>query len=472
MERGRVVSLFLSSGVALLVTALSYLYYSRHLSVEEFGLYSLALAISVIATIVLDGGLRTTLIKRPDSLSSELAQTLTTALMLVSVLLGLLFAAGYGLTLLAAPVMATDVAFVLLFAFAYIASYPLTIAPTVQLERELQYRQVGWIESSGVVVERGAPAVLLMLGWGMEAFVLAAFVGRFLRVLCLQWVTRGAGLTIRLAGWRQLTSMLIEGSWYQGALAVSALRDNLHVLLIGPAFGKEWLAYYAWVLQVATLSSQLFVQIASRVSVPLLAGKGSLDERWQSCLGYMRVLSVVAIPVLLLVWVLLPAVNAWLFDGKWLQALALVPWLFFRMSIGLATSPLGSLLLVQGGARQYCLANLGWTLAEVLACLLAMAVLGEMGLAWSHGLMVLVGVYLILRGLGDSPVMPRLLQMAKVVYLRPAVLMSVLGAVFYAGYVDEALVASPHVMVAAGLWLLMSYLMEWMWHRRWQEASW
>ncbi len=472
MEKGRLVSLFLSSGVALLATALSYLYYSLELDVAEFGLYSLALAVSVIATIVLDGGLRTTLIKRSGSLSDELAEILTTALFAVSLLMSMAALAGYGIaSALLEPTLSSDLAFVLWFVFAYVLSYPLTIVPTVRLERELRYRHVGWIESAGVVVERGLPALLLMQGGGMEAFVLAAYVGRFLRVVSLQIAAGGRGLGLRLSGWRQLRALLAEGIWYQGALDVWALRDNLHVLLIGPFFGKEWLAYYAWVLQVATLSSQLFVQIASRVSVPLLAGKAGIAERWHSSVRYMQVLSVVAVPVLLLVWILLPWVDNFLFEGKWQPALGLVPWLFFRMSVGLATSPLGSLLLVHAGARQYFLANISWTLIEVAACLAAIAVVGEYGLAWSHAFMVLPGVWLILSRLDlERRPVRRLAQIVRRVYFRPAVAMSVLGAVLYNSLAISELAEFSQVVVVAGLWFLVSYGLEWAWYRRSRDA--
>jgi len=58
----------------------------------------------------------------------------------------------------------------------------------------------------------------------------------------------------------------------------SVARDNLHILLVGPLFGKEWIGYYAWALQICLVSSQVFAQISARVSLPLLAQAGSFQR--------------------------------------------------------------------------------------------------------------------------------------------------------------------------------------------------
>jgi O-antigen/teichoic acid export membrane protein len=180
------------------------------------------------------------------------------------------------------------------------------------------------------------------------------------------------------------------------------IRDNLHTLLVGPLFGKEWIGYYAWAFQICLVSSQVFAQISARVSLPLLAQAKSFQERWSRCLYQVRLLAMLTVPVLCGVWLVLPTMNYHFFRGKWQPAVAIVPLLFLRMVPGIATTPIGPLIMVQKGGRSFAKVSLLWTLAEIAGASLLLFALGPTGLAWSCAVMVWVGLWFMLVALGQN----------------------------------------------------------------------
>ena len=84
------------------------------------------------------------------------------------------------------------------------------------------------------------------------------------------------------------------------------------------------------------------------------------------------------------------------FHGKWEPALALIPFLFFRMIAGMATTPIGPLIVVQRGGAVFAKSNFQWTLAEAACAFAFLKLLGPTGLAWSYALVVWFGLWLLL----------------------------------------------------------------------------
>ncbi len=85
--RTSVVSLFAANGASFLIVGLSYVLYSRYLTPADFGLYSAALAIAAFGTLVLDGGLKNTIIKARTTPTREEQGTLLFLMMMFSLVL-------------------------------------------------------------------------------------------------------------------------------------------------------------------------------------------------------------------------------------------------------------------------------------------------------------------------------------------------------------------------------------------------
>jgi O-antigen/teichoic acid export membrane protein len=397
------IPLFAANAVALATVGISYLLYSRLLTAQQFGVYSAALAIGNLATLVLDGGVKVTIIKHASAPTEGEERALLHLMVSFSIVLLISVFALRGAIAHFYPALRRQSGFVASFTGVYLLSYPWIALATAHLERRLDYSRLAWIESTGLVLERGTPAILLSLtGLGMYAFVWSLVLGRLLRLGALACYHRVplAGST-RESYWPALR-YLREGLWYQVGLSSSLVRDNLYLLLIGPLYGAAWVGYYAWGLQLCVIASQVFVQISARISVPIAAQAPSFQDRWRTIIRQVSLLTAITAPILAAAIIVAPAAIHQLFADKWRPALTLLPYLLLRMLPGAATAPIGALVLVERGAKVYALVLWLWTLTEVVAGVVATLLLGIDGLAVSYACAAWIGVYLLLRGLNQD----------------------------------------------------------------------
>jgi O-antigen/teichoic acid export membrane protein len=398
-----VVALAVANGLALLVIGLSYWFYSRYLTPEEFGLYTAALTAGSLAIFLLDCGIKTTIVKSKEEIPREQQTTLLLFMYVVAVVVLLCCLVLFRPIALYFPALKRDFSFFIVFAGIHLATYPLTAVSTATLERKLQYTRLAWIESLGLMLERMGPLPLLL--WtnaGVYSFAWGLLAGRVLRLVAVVGFSR---LQLGAPARRHLPatfSLLRQGLWLQVAGGASLARDSLHVLLVGPFFGSQWIGYYAWCLQLAMVCSQAFVQISARISLPVMAQANAWADRWRSCREQIRLLTLSTAPILGGVLLLMPAVDSCFLRGKWEVALQLLPLVFLRMIPSLATTPLGTLLLVERGARVFAQANLVWALMEVLGAALFLFWLGPSGLAWSYAIVVWAGLFVFLHNLRAS----------------------------------------------------------------------
>jgi O-antigen/teichoic acid export membrane protein len=394
VRRG-VIAMTAANAVALAAVAVSYILYSRLMTPAEFGVYAGALAIAKLGQTVLDGGLKIALVKHHEAVAPGGLRAL---------FIGSASAGGVATLLLAGTVFAFSAAgllapgnalFFAAYGSAYFLTYPFLFIPLAQLERGQHFTPVAWAEMLGVTIEYGLPALLwLWVAPGFWSFILAAWVGRSLRTGLIlaassdrAWLTRAAP-----PKWRESKALLLEGLSLQMAVSLSLMRDSIHLLLVGPWFGKEWAGLYAWAIQMVTVASQVFVQTATRVALPALRLMHGTDARWKATLTQIAWLTIFTAPPLVFLTDIASAVNAALFDSKWTLALGLLPFMVIRMLPSMATTPLGSLVLAGRSARAYAIANAIWTAGEVVVAALMLWLYGPTGLAWSMAFMAWLGV--------------------------------------------------------------------------------
>lgn len=399
----KIIKLFAANTFSYLVVGFSFVVYSRLLSPGEFGSYGAAFALAAMLSLVLDGGLKTTIIKMQREVTDEEEATVLWLMLLGALLLTALFYVLQRPLFLWRPGIRQDYRFVVSFVSVSLIFYPLVTLPTARLERRLAYQHIAWIESTGMLLERGSPALILL--WfhaGIYSFLWALVLARIFEVIAFGQFHRCATGLVSFRHVKQSFHLLREGGWIQAGALSNVVRDNLHVLLVGPFFGKAWIGNYTWALQICQISSQAFAQIAARVALPVFAQEGSFRDRWPKCLLQIRLLVELTGPVLCVVWFMLPVVNTHFFHGEWTPALILIPLLFFRMLPGLATTPLGPLTMVHRGGYVYARVSCTWTLAEIAGAAFCLAFLGPVGLACSYAFMVWVGLLLMLHALDET----------------------------------------------------------------------
>jgi len=393
-KRG-VIAMTAANAVALAVVAISYILYSRLMTPAEFGIYAGALAIAKLGQTVLDGGLKIALVKHHETVAPGVLRALFIGSVSAGTIAALLLAAT-AFTLTALTFLESGNAlFFTAYGAAYFLTYPLLFIPLAQLERQQRFTPVAWAEALSLSVEYALPALLwLWIAPGFWSFILAAWIGRSLRTSLVLaackdrgWLTRGAP-----PEWHESKALLREGLGLQVAVSLSLLRDSIHLLLVGPWFGKEWAGLYAWALQMCAVASQVFVQTATRVALPALRLMQGMDARWKATLTQIAWLTIFTAPPLVFLTDIAGAANEALFNSKWTVALGLLPFLVVRMLPSLATTPLGSLVQADRGARAYALANAWWTGSEVIVAALMLWLYGPIGLAWSYAFMAWLGV--------------------------------------------------------------------------------
>lgn len=464
VSRRSYISLFLSYGISFGIVGVSYIFYSRILSPAEFGLYSIALTIGSVGIFILDGGLKTAIIKDAAGLSPRIQSVMLSWLLGISVALSLLFLAlRYPLTHFF-PAMRGDYLFLTLFAIVYLLTYPFIVISTAFLERKLDYSRLSWVEATSIVMERGgAVPLLLWTNLGIYSFVLALLAGRLFRVLAVSVSHRVRLCCPRREELRGVMPLMTEGGWIQFATGFSLVRDNLHVLLIGPFYGKAWVGYYSWGLQLCMVLSQAFVQVSARISLPRMAQDADNESRWQICISQIRYLTILTAPVLAAALLVLPGVNASLFLGKWTPVFSLLPFLFLRMLAGMAITPVGTLVPVQCGANIFARATFIWTVLEIVGAMLLIALIGSKGLAVSYSFMAFLGLTVYIRVLG-SDFTQRLREVFAAVFCRPSLYISLImaGAILIADYVYGGLLATPSLLISciAVCVIIVSYLTE------------
>jgi O-antigen/teichoic acid export membrane protein len=314
---------------------------------------------------------------------------------------------------------------VVAFAAVHLFTYPWISISTALLERSLSYSKLAWIESVGVAVERGSPAILLLVtNLGLASFVYGLILGRIIRMVWLQmsapvWpvASRHTLLAAR--------HMFAQGAWYQIGQGSSSVRDNLHVLLVGPLSGTSWVGYYAWAMQVCTIASQLFVQISARISLSLMARVTDHMERWTIITQQARTLAATTAPVLAAVMIAAPIANYWLFAQKWSAALPLLALLCLRMLPGIASTSLSPYLLIMRGTKQFAAAGWRWTAVEVILGLGAITAFGSIGLAYSYSVTAWIGIALIIWALRGAR-LARFIGLVEAIVGRPAVWISLI----------------------------------------------
>jgi O-antigen/teichoic acid export membrane protein len=429
--RRHIVPLFAANLLAFGSVGVSYLVYSRLLTAAQFGAYAAALAVGTLSVLVLDGGVRTSIIKHEMALTVDDESSLLILMMGFSVFLLAALYAGQSLLMHFYPAVRDQIVFVASFAAVFLFTYPWIGLATASLERQLQYSKLAWTETVAIILERGAPALFLMFTkLGLGSFVIGLVLGRLTRLVLLgrlhrvrwAWRVRGDGNMIR--------RLLSEGFAFQVGGAASLIRDNAHILLVGPLFGALWVGYYAWGFQLCTIASQAFVQISARVSLPVTAQASNFANRWPTITTQIALLTAATAPILAAVLLMTPTLNHQVFSDKWSVALTMLPLFCARMIAGIAITPVGILLLVEKGAKKFAGALWVWTAIELLSAYVALKVLGPTGMALSYAVTVWVGILVILKFFGDLSVY-KFREICSIIIRRPAIWVFALASATY-----------------------------------------
>lgn len=438
VKPGTVLGLAMANAVALLAAAAASLGYARWLDSTAFAHWATAMAVARALLLVLDGGLKTALVRRvhsPDAATLRQLGRLGGA-----VALGLAAAvAAVAAALWHGGVLPNgDAVLLAAYAGAYLLSYPALLPALARLERAHCFAAIGRAEGASVLVEFALPAAGMAAGlpWWL-AFALAVGLARLLRS---GWILRAAralppppATASAAEGQANGTrSLLREGLGVQAVAALSMVRDQMHLWLLAPMAGAHWAGSYTFALTAGALLSQAAVQTASRVALPVLR-VAAPDQRWPQVLAQTRTLAICTLPPLALLPAWLAHGNQAWWEGRWTDAVALAPWLALRMLPSVATTTLGAWLMVARTPAVSARAHAGWAGVEAAAAALALLAGGPLALAASAAATPWLGLVLFVAAAQpEAPLAARVRALATVLLARPSLGLALAGAALLA----------------------------------------
>lgn len=337
----------------------------RLLSPEDFGLFTLAMAVVAAFQVLCQLELHQTVIQR---------RTLTPLLLSTAYWSqGVLSGAGtIALLILAGPLGALtgypQVAPLLRALSIVIPIGGLSAVPRAWLSRELAFRQLAYRELAGEGIGTAAAVGAALAGAGVWSLVVHALVSNLVELLLL-WVIvpwRPQG------GWsRQEFRDLLSFGWpLLGRKGVEYLFRQGDRLLVGRAFGPEALGLYALGLRVMETAVAGIGAIFERVAFPIFAR--TQDDAARSRRGFLeaaRVQALLTVPLVAGLGLLARDLVPGLLGGQWAGAAPFVQISGVRAIMGsLIVLPRATLLgrgrpgLVLGlSASRLGMFALGWT---------------------------------------------------------------------------------------------------------------
>jgi O-antigen/teichoic acid export membrane protein len=390
------LSLGLANALSLLAAVGAAAAYARWLVPTEFAHWTAALAIARACLLLLDGGLKTALVRRaawPDPRTLRHLQRLCLVLAAALVIAGGVSAWWFWS---AGRLQAGEAILYAAYLAAYLLPYPPLFGALARLERAQSFGAVGRAEGLSVALEFSLPAAAMALGlpyW--LAFAIAVCAARIVRSGWIIVAARGVVGEVAQGASGSPAALLREGAGVQAIAALSMVRDQMHLWLVAPWFGASWAGMYGFALTACALASQAFVQTAARVALPALR-HADRDEQWPMVLLQVRRLAAVVLPALALLPAWLARADAQLWDGRWHEAIALVPWFCLRMVAGVATTSLGAWLLVSRTPWAAARTHAAWTSIEVAVAVCGLLLFGPQGLAIGSAASAWAGVLLFL----------------------------------------------------------------------------
>ena len=445
------LSLGLANAIALLAAVAAAALYAGRLAPPEFAAWTGALALGRAALLLLDGGLKTALVRRADWPAPATLRRLRR--LCFGLAIGLL-AAGAAAALVAwsaARVPAGAVLLYLLYAAAYLLPYPPLFAALARLERARSFGAVGRAEGLSVALEFALPALLMAAGaaWWL-AFALAVSLARAVRSAWIIAAARALGPDS--AGTGEPAALLREGAGVQAIAALSMVRDQMHLWLVVPWFGAAWGGQYGFAFTACALATQALVQTASRVALPALR-EADADTRWRLVVERSALLALAVLPPLALLPAWLARADGLFWDGRWAPAVALLPWIALRMVCSVGTTIVGAWLLVAQPPWAAARAHAAWTAAEVAVAVSGLAVFGPTGLAIGCAVSVWVGLGLFVAAAAPGhPIGSRLRELVRALVVHPSIGLALLLAAWVH--------AVPSALAAASVLLPLVWLTE------------
>lgn len=316
----------------------------RLLTPEDYGLLAMASVFVAFMLMMSEAGLTPALIQKQDLAETSLRNVFA---IVIVINLGLML-----LLNLLAPAIANFFGEDRLIPILQVLSLRFLLSifgtlPSVKLYRDLKFKDLSLMHLAATILGSISTLILAFAGFGVWALVLGNLLTSFINVVTLNVIAPTHLLpNFSLLGMR---SLLVYGGNITLARLLWFFFTQIDVIIVGKLLGKEMLGFYSVSMQLASLPVQRISAIVNQVAFPVFSKiQSDLDQFRQFVLKAIRILSLVAFPVLWGISSIANELVLLLFGEKWetailpLQLLALMmPFRMIANFLPSATDALG-----------------------------------------------------------------------------------------------------------------------------------
>jgi O-antigen/teichoic acid export membrane protein len=293
---------------------------ARLLSPAEFGLYAICLFILAFLTAFGDAGFGASLIRQPESPTTQdyravftVQQLLVTTICLAFWLLSPSVISIYKLS-------ADNIWIFRTVAVAFFVTSLQTI-PTIHMERNLAFDRLARIEVGQALIFNASAVLLAFYGFREQSFGIAIFLrsltGALLSNLSYRWEI----------GWKwdlqRIKQHLSYGIPYQASSILNLLKDLVNPLLVGILSGPVSVGYINWATTVANYPL-IFVMLFNRLFMPILAKLNDDIGAFNRMLTLIiKVLCSFVYSTSVILYIFRFEIITTVFGNKWLPAVVL-----------------------------------------------------------------------------------------------------------------------------------------------------
>jgi O-antigen/teichoic acid export membrane protein len=262
----------------------------------------------------------------------------------------------------------------------------------VQLERELSFHKLAFIETAQAVIFNTVAVGMAYVGCGAISFgagllarsVAGAAIANTIHPRCYGWVLDS----------RAVKRHLSFGVFYQTAQFFSLLKDSITPILVGFLVGPGGVGYVSWSMMLASYPV-MALMVLKRIYLPMFArfqnDRAALAKCFELVVWVSTSISApLALSLLLFVW---PITNL-VFGAKWGVAIPLFYWFWIANAFVPAAAPMTSLLNSLGFARLPTIFAFIWMAGTWLFGWPLMLSHGILGIALANALVQLANLAL------------------------------------------------------------------------------
>lgn len=317
---------------------------ARLLSPSDYGITALPAVFLAVATIFIDSGFASAMIRKPELNNKDISTTFYYALSVgIICYVTLFFAAPWIADFYSTPVLKP---LIRVTALTFLWN-PLTTPQNILLKRKLDFKTLARISVTTKIIGSIVGIALAYIGYGLWSLVAMNIVSSLLNLIQLwikvRWIPK--------YGWSKESFNYLwgYGNKMMGSALLDCLYTNIVPIFVGKYYSPADLGVYNRAQSYASLPSSNITGVIQQVTFPVLSkmqdDKAALERNYRKM---MRATAFIVFPLMMLLSALARPLIIILVTEKWSDAIILLQLMCFSMMWYPIHAMNLNLLMVQG----------------------------------------------------------------------------------------------------------------------------